>query len=690
MPKKKLHLSTVLLAVVLALLISYSAMMTMAGAFGLQADWNHLLLACGLLALLASLSMLPKRAWILSLTALVLAVFLAVWQWEALWRSVQAVVWGATSQYAQAFPKVAVMGTEGDSLFFLCLLALPLAWLTAWVVCRQGHVLFLFLACGPVLVLVLAIVDLAPVFWLVLLVFGLLLLLLSSRVRERSANEAGRLVWWLILPASILITSITVLWPPADYERQDWSEVLQEFAEGTFRLGEAMEALPGKVTAMLPALEKPLDQVDLGRLGPKILTGRPVLRAKAQDSQYFLRGASLGIYEDNTWKPADRTRYPETSRPEAGRITAQGTKTLEVETLRTEDVIYTAYMVTLPPETAAAVDDVCLENAGKLRSYQVGYQWIDTVIQTPEYENYVNQEYTQVPPELGRELESFLARQGWTGGSPEELVGLIHSLAVYDLNTAAVPRGEDFILHFLETGRGYCVHFATAVTMLLRTQGIPARYVTGYSVSGPTDQWIDVTEDDAHAWVEYYAETQGQWYPLEATPSAYRDHGQAAPAPEAPAEPQTPDQVPEDPEEGPEPPVPEESETPFQEEPLTKPVQGEQKSSRLWLLLLPCLVLLVLIRRWTTVWRRKERCRKGHPNRRALALWRWLVHLAREEGVSIEEELICLAEKARFSQHTLEEAEVELLQLAVETRINRLKQRPLGKQLWYRYGSVLY
>ena len=88
--------------------------------------------------------------------------------------------------------------------------------------------------------------------------------------------------------------------------------------------------------------------------------------------------------------------------------------------------------------------------------------------------------------------------------------------------------------------------------------------------------------------------------------------------------------------------------------------------------------------------RKKDRCRRGHPNKRAMGYWRWLVQLARQEGTSVEEELICLAEKARFSQHTLTEEELQQLQIALEQRIARLKQYPFGKQLWFRFGLILY
>ncbi len=94
---------------------------------------------------------------------------------------------------------------------------------------------------------------------------------------------------------------------------------------------------------------------------------------------------------------------------------------------------------------------------------------------------------------------------------------LLETLAFYDSGTPAMEAGEDFVSHFLRQGRGYCVHFATAGALLLRLQGIPARYVSGYAVSLDSQGRGEVLDSDAHAWVEVYIGGCG-WYPVEMTP----------------------------------------------------------------------------------------------------------------------------------------------------------------------------
>lgn len=113
------------------------------------------------------------------------------------------------------------------------------------------------------------------------------------------------------------------------------------------------------------------------------------------------------------------------------------------------------------------------------------------------------------------------------GKTAEEIQNFIRSCANYDENTAAMPENADFARWFIENGRGYCVHFATAAVVLLRAAGIPARFITGYVVPVQAGLRKTVVGSDAHAWAEYW---DGEcWRILEATPTV-----EAAPVPGMP------------------------------------------------------------------------------------------------------------------------------------------------------------
>ena len=100
----------------------------------------------------------------------------------------------------------------------------------------------------------------------------------------------------------------------------------------------------------------------------------------------------------------------------------------------------------------------------------------------------------------------------------------------YSLVLDDIELGDNPLEYALTKGfEGYCKHFASIATLMLREMGVPTRYVSGYVVY-PQDfeydqssrQYIAEIDDyHAHAWIEVYFDDIG-WIPLEMTP-AYDD-----------------------------------------------------------------------------------------------------------------------------------------------------------------------
>ncbi len=67
-----------------------------------------------------------------------------------------------------------------------------------------------------------------------------------------------------------------------------------------------------------------------------------------------------------------------------------------------------------------------------------------------------------------------------------------------------------------ETRNGFCEHFASAFTVLMRAADIPARVVTGYQGGEINDDYMIVRQSDAHAWTEVWLPEQG-WTRVDAT-----------------------------------------------------------------------------------------------------------------------------------------------------------------------------
>lgn len=90
----------------------------------------------------------------------------------------------------------------------------------------------------------------------------------------------------------------------------------------------------------------------------------------------------------------------------------------------------------------------------------------------------------------------------------------------YTLTPGAPPEGDDFVASFLQERKGYCVYYASAMTVLCRCSGLPARYVIGFGLKkSPYSKAVDsyvATNAMTHAWTEVYFSGIG-WVPFDAT-----------------------------------------------------------------------------------------------------------------------------------------------------------------------------
>lgn len=162
-------------------------------------------------------------------------------------------------------------------------------------------------------------------------------------------------------------------------------------------------------------------------------------------------------------------------------------------------------------------------------------------------------QWLAVPEENLEAIQAFCAEAGLYPGyeDPMEAVGILaryyQAEIPYTLKPGLTPYRRDFINYFLTQNRkGYCAHFASAATLILRYLGIPAKYVEGYAIDSSDiaekgeiladasykDYYdgysplgaqavisVDATDANAHAWVEIYDKELG-WRVVEVTPSS--------------------------------------------------------------------------------------------------------------------------------------------------------------------------
>jgi transglutaminase-like putative cysteine protease len=137
--------------------------------------------------------------------------------------------------------------------------------------------------------------------------------------------------------------------------------------------------------------------------------------------------------------------------------------------------------------------------------------------------------YLALPP-LSPELHALAARIAAGAGSDAERVAAVerHLLAHGRYSDRPPPERPDDprspIEHFLlEESAGHCEYFASAMVVLVRALGLPARLVNGFAGGreNALGGFVELTRSDAHAWVEVHYERAG-WVRYDPTPPDLR------------------------------------------------------------------------------------------------------------------------------------------------------------------------
>jgi transglutaminase superfamily protein/uncharacterized protein DUF4129 len=133
--------------------------------------------------------------------------------------------------------------------------------------------------------------------------------------------------------------------------------------------------------------------------------------------------------------------------------------------------------------------------------------------------------YLQTPGDLSPLVINTL--NSWTRGSAttyDAMQMLVEHFTdqakfTYSIYNAPVPANVDAVSWLLQTHRGYCTYYATAMTVMARLLGVPARVVNGFNeghLNAKSQQW-EVDGNNAHSWVQVYFPGQG-WIDFDPTP----------------------------------------------------------------------------------------------------------------------------------------------------------------------------
>jgi len=189
--------------------------------------------------------------------------------------------------------------------------------------------------------------------------------------------------------------------------------------------------------------------------------------------------------------------------------------------VRPQSNLFTDQSALLQADMFAAASNA---NAYKAQSYIPDVTEEQLRAASTEYPEDIRERYLDLPRALPKRVHQ-LAQEIVAGKkNPYDKAKAIESYLrtyPYDLEVPAPPQDQDVADYFLfDLKKGYCDYYATAMVVLARSSGIPARFVSGYSsgsYDAPNAQYV-VRELNAHSWAEIYFPGIG-WVEFEPTAS---------------------------------------------------------------------------------------------------------------------------------------------------------------------------
>jgi transglutaminase-like putative cysteine protease len=139
-----------------------------------------------------------------------------------------------------------------------------------------------------------------------------------------------------------------------------------------------------------------------------------------------------------------------------------------------------------------------------------------------EYPDWISTRYLQLPDSTPQRVLALARDLTATAPTPYDRAAAIESYLrtySYTLDLPSPPLNRDVADYFLfDLKRGYCDYFATAMVVLARASGLPARMVVGYAAGtyDPMNAEYIVSQADAHSWPEIYFDQYG-WIEIEPT-----------------------------------------------------------------------------------------------------------------------------------------------------------------------------
>lgn len=273
-------------------------------------------------------------------------------------------------------------------------------------------------------------------------------------------------------------------------------------------LGEVAEIQKNNAVAMRVSLEQPRAQ----RAG-----------------EFYWRGLALDLFDGRKWLKGKSDIFPSRRLADAylvGEPVSDSTQLIRQKIILEPTGSPALFSLDRPVSVTGRIPYVFLDTLGNLQTaypspLQISYEVLSQPVEERRGRGAVG-ESLQLPATDPRIIQLAQGATEGIGGEIEKARALERHLREnyrYSLQGLPVGEGDPLAAFLFEARQGNCEYFASALAVMLRVLGIPARVVNGYLGGewNPYGEYYVIRQSNAHSWVEAYFARDG-WVTFDPTP----------------------------------------------------------------------------------------------------------------------------------------------------------------------------
>lgn len=261
------------------------------------------------------------------------------------------------------------------------------------------------------------------------------------------------------------------------------------------------------------------DTMEPGSIQQLFIDDSPAFRVNfrgpiPRQEELYWRGPVLWDYDGRQWETSFWSRNIE-ARQRPSPDDAEYRYTVQLEPNERKWLFALDYPTVVPNDTRLTMDYQLLRKTSvtQLLRYEIASD--PDFVDSPQLSEVLRNSALQVPQGLNSTTRELVS--GWRQTIDEDMALAERVLRYFNEEefhyTLEAPLlGLNAVDDFLfRTRAGYCEHYASAFTVMMRMAGIPARVVTGYQGGWYNEfgDYLLVRQSDAHAWSEIWLEGGG-------------------------------------------------------------------------------------------------------------------------------------------------------------------------------------